>query len=237
MAVSEGYIATIESSASEPTPSLNIYARNEQRAYGHLLEVAPPQDFTFTVRDNSIKLVWPFLAVILQSNISLRVAVYDAPSGNLVRILDPSKHIHHAWYIEHGFTTGSIQLTRNYLLVSMTTCVLIMALSEIEEELDSRRRFIFPSRSMGMDSSAVMMATAVRALDTQTLGTHTKVWTCQDSPAIYMAGATAMTQVALTPPLVTLDINSTSIVPWSDTMTEQRFTSGTSHFPSGEFQD
>jgi hypothetical protein len=211
-------------------PYIGIFHVSESGALAKLRDIQIPQDYTISLRDTAFQLSLPFVAAILPGANSIRVALWNVHSGQLACLLNPAERLSDAWFSDHGFQSGSLRLTKTHLVVSLTTCVLITPLSELAQEVEveePRRRFVFPSRSMGMDAPEVMLATAVRAHELVQADSPPMIWTVEGSPAVCMAGATALSRVSLAPPLVILDVNSTSIVPWSDTMTEQRFSSAT----------
>jgi hypothetical protein len=223
MSVDEDWIATIASSGILSMSMLHPVEAGGL-TWSHHLEL--PQDLSFTFRDGSYQLKLPFLAAIMQGPNSIRVAVWDAHTGQLKRIINPAEYLSDAWYNGHGFQYGAVRLTRSHVVISLMTCVLVVPLSELEDEEAVKRRFVFPSRSMGMDTPEVMLATAVRIAEDSVEDLSPAIWGIPNSPAVYMDGSAAMTRVNLAPPLVILDTSSTSVVPWSDTMTEARFSFG-----------
>jgi hypothetical protein len=220
--------------AANAQPSILVYKKTpDTPEYRLLHELLPPEDLQFAVRDNALKSNALYLAVLLQAQHGVRVGVYNIVNGTLLYVINPTERLDGAWVPESGFNFASLDMTKTHVLISFLTCVMIVSFSALEFE-EEKQRFIFPSRSMGMDAIQIMMAIPHRALEAQPPPDRWKarispsIWKNASESTVYMDGSIALSPVPLCSPLVRLDVNSTSIVPWSDTMTEQRFMSGMS---------
>lgn len=195
-------------------------------------EITAPEGHFFTTLTHSLRICSPYLAVLLQSAHGIRVGLYHE-SGDQTWVFNPSQSMNSAWTPAEGHNTVYLELTQTHLLINLTTCVLILDLLSLPRLQEGQWPDFaqFPSRSMGMDSPSVQMATACRLEESSQLPPvwmdgKPAAWIPDgDAKVVLVQGEAALTPVEITSPLVVLDAASTSIVPWSDTMTEQRFTS------------
>jgi hypothetical protein len=195
-------------------------------------EIGVPEGHSFTNLTHSLRICSPYLAVLLQSPHGIRVGLYHE-SGDQNWVFNPAQSMSSAWTPAEGHNTVYLGLTQSHLLINLTTCVLILDLSTLPslQEGEWPEFTQFPSRSMGMDSPSVHMATACRLEESSQLPPvwfdgKPAAWMPEgDAKVVLVQGPAALASVEIISPLVVLDATSTSIVPWSDTMTEQRFTS------------
>lgn len=195
-------------------------------------EITVPEGHSFTSLTHSLRICSPYLAVLLQSAHGVRVGLYHE-SGDQSWVFNPAQFMSSAWTPAEGHNTVYLGLTQRHLLINLTTCVLILDLSSLPplQEGEWPEFFQFPSRSMGMDSPSVHMATACRLeesghLPPAWIDSKPVAWMPEGgTKVVFVQGQAALSPVEVISPLVVLDATSTSIVPWSDTMTEQRFTS------------